>query len=153
MFLLSRKTVWIALMTLVLVGGSVWFVAPRQAAPAKVADMLITGGTIVTIDASDRVIENGFVAIRGERIVAVGTMAELRSQGWQAKQTIDARGKVVLPGLINTHTHIPMVLFRGIADDLNLQDWLTKYIFPAEAKNVTTKEFVDSPERGLAWPK
>src|SRR5204862_4690574 len=109
----------------------------RAASTANMIDLLITGGAVVTMDGERRVFDNGFVAIRGERIVEVGDAAQLPAKGYRAKQVIDARGKVVLPGLINTHTHIPMVLFRGIADDLNLQDWPTKYIFPAEAKNVT----------------
>ncbi|HEX9002730.1 MAG TPA: amidohydrolase, partial [Blastocatellia bacterium] len=113
-------------------------------------DLLITGGAVVTMDGERRTFENGFVAIRGERIVEVGDAAQLKAKGYRAKQTIDARGKVILPGLINTHTHIPMVLFRGIADDLNLQDWLTKYIFPAEAKNVTREFVVAGTRLGLA---
>ena len=60
---------------------------------------------------------------------------------FQARETVEADGRVIIPGLINGHTHIPMTLFRGLADDLDLQEWLTKYIFPAEAKNVT-EEFV-----------
>jgi 5-methylthioadenosine/S-adenosylhomocysteine deaminase len=101
-------------------------------------DWLITNGAVVTLDGEFRVLENGFVAIRGERIVAVGEMTFAKS--YRAKQTIDARGKAVLPGLVNAHTHLPMTLYRGLADDLDLQEWLTKYIFPAEAKN-TTKDF------------
>src|SRR3954466_6658827 len=111
-------------------------------------ELLITGGTIVTMDATHRIIENGAVAIGKGEIVQIGTAAEL--QGTPAKQTIDATGKVIIPGLINTHTHVPMSLFRGIADDLDLQDWLTKYIFPAEAKNVD-EQFVRVGTRlGLA---
>ena len=113
-------------------------------------DLLITGGAVVTMDGERRIFDNGFVAIRGERIVAVGDVAELKAKNFSAKQTIDARGKVVLPGLVNTHGHIPMVLFRGIADDLNLQDWLTKFIFPAEAKNVTREFVVTGTQLGLA---
>lgn len=113
-------------------------------------DLLITGGAVVTMDGERRIFDNGFVAIRGERIVAVGDVAELKAKNFSAKQTIDARGKVVLPGLVNTHGHIPMVLFRGIADDLNLQDWLTKFIFPAEAKNVTREFVVAGTQLGLA---
>src|SRR4029079_12043583 len=56
---------------------------------------------------------------------------------YDAAERVDVRGQVVLPGLINTHTHAPMVLFRGLADDLALMDWLQKYIFPAEAKTVS----------------
>ena len=92
------------------------------------------------MDAQHRVIENGAVAVRGERIVAVGTSADLAKR-YQPKQRIEAPDGILIPGLINTHTHVPMTLFRGIADDVRLQDWLEKYIFPAEAKNVTP-EFV-----------
>ncbi|HSK70514.1 MAG TPA: amidohydrolase [Pyrinomonadaceae bacterium] len=110
---------------------------------------MIVGGTVVTMDGERRVIENGAVAVSGERILAVGTRAATTG-AMKCRQTIDAAGKVVIPGLINTHTHIPMVLFRGIADDLDLQEWLTKYIFPAEAKNVT-EDFVRVGTRlGLA---
>ena len=119
-----------------------------QARGASV-DMLILGGTVVTMDKTRRVIENGGVAIRGDKIVAVGTRAEI-TRRYRATRTIDAGGKVVIPGLINTHTHIPMTLFRGISDDLDLNDWLTKYIFPAEAKNVD-EAFVRAGTRlGLA---
>src|SRR6266498_552950 len=115
----------------------------------KRVDMLVLGGTIVTMDGSRRVIENGAIAIGAGRILAVGPRAELQSQ-YSAAETIDAGGKLIIPGLINGHTHIPMTLFRGLADDLDLQDWLTKYIFPAEAKNVT-EEFVRVGTRlGLA---
>ena len=115
--------------------------------PATV-DLVITGGTVVTMDAQKRVIENGAVAVRGGEIVRIGTTAEMR--GLRARRTINATGKVVIPGLINTHTHVPMTLFRGIADDLDLNEWLTKYIFPAEAKNVD-EAFVRAGTRlGLA---
>jgi 5-methylthioadenosine/S-adenosylhomocysteine deaminase len=115
----------------------------------RFADLLITGGTVVTMDQSRRVIENGAVAIKGGEIVAVGDSAVISRQ-FTARQTINALGKVVIPGLINTHTHVPMSLFRGIADDLDLNEWLTKYIFPAEAKNVT-EPFVRAGTRlGLA---
>ena len=112
-------------------------------------DLIIRGGTIVTMDGSRRVIESGGIAIKNGRIVAVGTAAEL-DLNYQSRQVIEAQGKVVIPGLINGHTHVPMTLFRGIADDLDLQEWLTKYIFPAEAKNVT-EDFVRVGTRlGLA---
>ncbi len=113
------------------------------------ADVVILGGTVVTMDKNRRVIENGAVAIRGDKIVAVGTRAEI-TRRYRATRTIDATGKAVIPGLINTHTHVPMSLFRGISDDLDLNDWLTKYIFPAEAKNVD-EAFVRAGTRlGLA---
>ena len=103
---------------------------------AEPADWVLTARWVVTMDGSRRIIENGAVAVRGERIVAAGPAAEVAKQ-YQAKQRIDAPDAILAPGLINTHTHAPMVLFRGIADDLVLQDWLEKYIFPAEAKNVS----------------
>ena len=112
-------------------------------------DLLVLGGTVVTMDANRRVLEDGAIAITAGRIVAVGPRAEIE-RGYQSQQTIDAKGQLITPGLINGHTHIPMVLFRGLADDMDLQDWLTKYIFPAEAKNVT-EEFVRVGTRlGLA---
>jgi len=112
-------------------------------------DLLIVGGDVVTMDGAKRVIKNGAVAIRGQNIVAVGTAAKITRE-YRAITTINARGKAVVPGLINTHTHVPMSLFRGIADDLDLNEWLTKYIFPAEAKNVN-EEFVRVGTRlGLA---
>lgn len=111
----------------------------------KTADLIIQNGTIVTMDANRRIIENGAVALRRNEIIAVGTTREI-SRRYSTKQTVDARGRLVIPGLINTHTHVPMSLFRGIADDLDLQEWLTKYIFPAEAKNVT-EDFVRAGTR------
>src|SRR6476660_8858176 len=103
-------------------------------------DLIIRGGTVVTMDGSRRVINDGAVAIKGGRIVAVGLTSEI-DRDFVSRQIINAAGQVVIPGLINGHTHVPMTLFRGIADDLDLQEWLTKYIFPAEAKNVT-EDFV-----------
>jgi 5-methylthioadenosine/S-adenosylhomocysteine deaminase len=114
-----------------------------------VVDLIVRGGTVVTMDGSRRVIENGGVAIKGGRIVAVDNAATI-DRDYAAREVVNATGKVVIPGLINGHTHVPMTLFRGLADDLDLQEWLTKYIFPAEAKNVT-EEFVRVGARlGLA---
>ena len=121
-------------------------VAQPQSAPAKATpargkiDLLVSGGTVVTMDAQRRVLEDGAVAVRGDSIVAVGSRAELEARYLPARR-INARGKLVLPGLINGHTHVPMALFRGIKDDVPLQEWLEKYIFPAEARNVN-EEFV-----------
>jgi 5-methylthioadenosine/S-adenosylhomocysteine deaminase len=107
-------------------------------------DLLVKNGTIVTMDANRRIIEDGVIAVRGDSIVFVGPASEFLSQtmkGVTARQTIDAKGTLVLPGFINGHTHVPMTLFRGLHDDVTLDEWLRKYIFPAEAKNVT-EEFV-----------
>src|SRR5262245_46289778 len=112
-------------------------------------DILITGGMVVTIDPERHAYSIGFIAIRGNRIIDVGDMARPQASKFRPTQTIDARNRSILPGLINTHTHIPMTLFRGIADDLDLQEWLTKYIFPAEAKNVTRDFVVAGTRLGL----
>ncbi len=113
------------------------------------ADLLVLGGTIVTMDQTRRVIDDGGIAVVNGRIVAIGPRTEIESR-YTSRQRVNASGKVITPGLINGHTHVPMVLFRGLADDLDLQEWLTKYIFPAEAKNVT-EEFVRVGARlGLA---
>jgi len=104
------------------------------------ADLLVVHGTVVTMDAQRRIIDDGAVAIRGDSIAAVGKSAEIESQ-YEAPKIIDAHAAIVMPGLINGHTHAGMSLFRGIADDLSLDEWLNKYIFPAEARNVT-EDFV-----------
>ena len=104
------------------------------------ADLLITGGTVVTMDAPRSIIDDGAVVVTGDTIIAVGPRADLEAK-YSARETIDAKNTLVLPGFINGHTHVPMTLFRGIHDDVTLNDWLYKYIFPAEAKNVN-EEFV-----------
>jgi 5-methylthioadenosine/S-adenosylhomocysteine deaminase len=103
-------------------------------------DTIWSARWVVTMDAQRRVIENGAVAIAGDHIVDVGPRAEIDRRYW-ASQRLDRPDAILAPGLINTHTHAAMSLFRGIADDMKLQDWLTKFIFPAEAKNVD-REFV-----------
>jgi 5-methylthioadenosine/S-adenosylhomocysteine deaminase len=109
----------------------------QASAPQKErVDLLVSGGTVVTMDSGKRVIEDGTVAVRGDAILAVGARQEIESR-YEAGRTIDAHGKIVMPGLINSHAHAAMSLFRGLADDLSLDDWLRKYIFPAEARNVT----------------
>src|SRR6266704_2222945 len=114
-----------------------------------VVDLIITGGTVVTMDNSRRIIENGAVAVKNGRILAIGRATEI-VRDFAAGEVINAGGKVVIPGLINGHTHVPMNLFRGIADDLDLQEWLNKYIFPAEAKNVTEDFVLAGTRLGLA---
>jgi 5-methylthioadenosine/S-adenosylhomocysteine deaminase len=110
------------------------------AAGAEQADLIVSARYVVTMDAQQHVIEDGAVAVRGERIEAIGKRADI-DRRFQAGQRLDKGDAIVMPGLINTHAHAAMSLFRGIADDLNLQDWLTKFIFPAEKKNVSA-EFV-----------
>jgi 5-methylthioadenosine/S-adenosylhomocysteine deaminase len=87
------------------------------------------------MDAQRHIYRDAVVAIAGDTIVAVGPLAEIESK-YDSKQHVDATNKLVLPGFINGHTHVPMTLFRGLHDDVTLNDWLYKYIFPAEAKNV-----------------
>jgi 5-methylthioadenosine/S-adenosylhomocysteine deaminase len=116
------------------------FCAHAQDAPKQTVsfDLLVTGATIVTMDPDRHLIENGFIAVRGDEIVAIGQNAAMQyPKGISAKMRIDASGKLILPGLINGHTHIPMTLMRGLKDDVTLDDWLRKFIFPAEARNVT----------------
>src|SRR5678816_4530993 len=124
---------------LVLAGISVFAQGPRQ------VSLVIANGIVVTVDGTNRVLNPGSVAIDGTDIVAVDTPQNIRRQ-FRGGDTIDASGQVVMPGLVNTHTHAPMVLFRGLADDLALEEWLTKYIFPAEAKTVSP-EFVRAGTR------
>lgn len=109
-------------------------------AGAESADWIWSARYLITMDGQRRVIENGAIAIRAERIVGVGTRAEIDAR-FQAKQRLDKPNAILAPGLIDTHTHAAMSLFRGIADDRRLQDWLTNFIFPAEARNVD-REFV-----------
>ena len=103
---------------------------------AAPCDLIFSARYVVTMSGQRRIIENGAIAVRGERIVAVGTRAEI-DRNWQPARRIDRPNGLLAPGLINTHTHAAMSLFRGIADDLKLQDWLNNFIFPAEAKNVS----------------
>ena len=97
---------------------------------------IVSGGTVVTVDGERHIFNPGAVAIDGTTIVAVGASADIAAR-FKAADQINAAGAIVIPGLINTHGHAPMVLYRGLADDLRLQDWLEKYIFPAEAKTVS----------------
>jgi 5-methylthioadenosine/S-adenosylhomocysteine deaminase len=114
-------------------------VAALAQTPTRV-DWIWSARYVVTMDAQRRVIENGAVAITGNHIVDVGTRADINRR-YRARQRLDRPDAILTPGLINTHTHAAMSLFRGVADDMNLQDWLQKFIFPAEAKNVN-REFV-----------
>ena len=101
--------------------------APLSAQQPAPVSLVITNGIVITVDGTRRVLNPGAVAIDGARIVAVDTPANIAGR-YRAAQTIDATGKVVMPGLINTHTHAAMVMFRGLGNDLNLMDWLQKYI-------------------------
>jgi 5-methylthioadenosine/S-adenosylhomocysteine deaminase len=135
---MRRPAFW--LLTLALVACAGWLAIAFRQAPPPSRRLLLTGGTVVTMDAAGRVIPDGAVAIDGDRIVDVGPAADVRARV-SGFERIDTTGQIVLPGLINTHTHAAMVLFRGLADDLPLMRWLNDYIFPAE-KKVVSADFV-----------
>jgi 5-methylthioadenosine/S-adenosylhomocysteine deaminase len=103
-------------------------------------DIIFTNALVLTMDEAMNQYERGAVAVNGDSIVAVGLADDIENS-FSAKETIDCNGKVLMPGLINAHTHIPMTLLRGIADDLRLDVWLQGYMFPVERQFVTP-EFV-----------
>jgi 5-methylthioadenosine/S-adenosylhomocysteine deaminase len=98
-------------------------------------DLIIHNGIIVTVNPDFEIFRSGFVAVKGGRVERVGHHG-IEERLPDADVVIDAKEGIVLPGLVNTHTHLPMTLFRGLADDLSLMDWLNNHIFPAEAKHV-----------------
>ncbi|MFC1465997.1 MAG: amidohydrolase family protein [Candidatus Brachytrichaceae bacterium NZ_4S206] len=104
------------------------------------ADILLTGGIVITMDDAFHQYPNGAVAIRGDAILAVGD-ADRIAAGYTAAEVIDCTGCCIMPGLINCHTHTPMTLLRGLADDLRLDVWLYGYMLPVERKFVSP-EFV-----------
>jgi 5-methylthioadenosine/S-adenosylhomocysteine deaminase len=99
------------------------------------ADLLLRGGTILTLDKDDRVIEKGALAIRSGRIAGIGPEKEIAGR-FSARKTLDLEGKIAMPGLINTHAHSAMALLRGVADDKALEEWLRDFIFPLEERFV-----------------
>jgi 5-methylthioadenosine/S-adenosylhomocysteine deaminase len=104
-----------------------------QARPVGQADLLVGGGFVLPLDGRTDLLENAAVAISGDRIIEIGPLAKLREKHSGARQLIDQNG-LVMPGLVNTHTHAAMACFRGLADDMPLMQWLQEYIFPAEAR-------------------
>jgi 5-methylthioadenosine/S-adenosylhomocysteine deaminase len=113
-----------------------WLLLGAVSLSAETADAIYTARYVVTMNAQRDLIDDGAVAVRGQRIVGVGKRLDIEKQ-FQARLHIARPDAILMPGLINTHTHAAMSLFRGIADDMVVQDWLNKFIFPAEAKNVT----------------
>lgn len=100
----------------------------------KKFDLVIKGKYILPMNESLEIIKNGFVGIQDDEIIEVGLLNDLVD--YETKEEIFLENSIVMPGLINTHTHVAMSLFRGLADDLPLQEWWEKHMFPAEAKNV-----------------
>jgi 5-methylthioadenosine/S-adenosylhomocysteine deaminase len=105
-----------------------------MSAPAGSAscDLLLTNATILTMNEALEVYPRGAVAVTGDRIVAVGDTLDQ----WQARERIDCDGRVIMPGFVNAHTHVPMTLMRGLADDLKLDVWLMGYVMPVEREFV-----------------
>lgn len=99
-------------------------------------DILFTNATILVMDAGFNQYEKGALAVKGDSIAAVGPEDELRSR-YSAEEEVDCRGKVLMPGLVNAHTHVPMTLLRGLADDLRLDVWLMGYMMPVEREFVS----------------
>jgi len=98
-------------------------------------DILIRGGTLLTMSQAMEIVHNPVIGIRDGKILFIDRPGRSTAP-IRAKETLDASHSIVMPGLVNTHTHLPMVFFRGLADDLPLMDWLNNHIFPAEAKHV-----------------
>jgi 5-methylthioadenosine/S-adenosylhomocysteine deaminase len=113
--------------------------AEESTSPER-ADLLVLGGTVLPMDARDTVLEDGAVVVRDGAILAVGTRRRIETR-FRTRRTIDARGRLVLPGFVNAHTHAPMTLLRGVKDDVELMTWLEKYMFPIEQRLVS-REFV-----------
>lgn len=103
-------------------------------------DTLLVNALVLTMDRDFTQYSPGAVAVKEDRIVAVGKEDELKKE-FSAQETVDCKGKVLMPGLINAHTHAPMTLLRGLADDLRLDVWLMGYMMPVEREFVTP-EFV-----------
>jgi 5-methylthioadenosine/S-adenosylhomocysteine deaminase len=100
------------------------------------ADILLTNAIVLTMDQEFNQYEPGAVAVKGNSILAVGEAEKITTE-YQAKETIDCGGKVLMPGLVNAHTHVPMTLVRGLADDLRLDVWLLGYMMPVEREFVS----------------
>ncbi len=101
---------------------------------AETVDILITGGTVLTLDEKESKLEGGAIAVDKDAIVALGSREDLLA-AYRGRVLMDVPGSIIMPGLVNAHTHAAMTCFRGIADDMELMEWLNDYIFPAEARN------------------
>jgi 5-methylthioadenosine/S-adenosylhomocysteine deaminase len=107
----------------------------KLAMATQPVDWLLTHGTVVAMDDARRVIEDGAMAVREDEIVAVGDSQDL-ARRFEAKEILDCTGCAIIPGLVNAHTHVPMTLLRGLADDLRLDVWLYGYMMPVEREFV-----------------
>ena len=112
---------------LILLAAAAAAVATGRAQARRPISLVVTNAIVVTMAPESKVLNPGAVAIDGRDIVAVDT-PDVIARAFEGRESIDAAGQVAMPGLVNTHTHAPMVLYRGLADDLALMDWLQKYI-------------------------
>ena len=119
--------------TLVMTSVATASLAGATSVAAENVDLLVKNAIVLTMDEDKNVYDNGLVAVRENRIVAVTDGSDL--QEFEAEQVIDADGDIVMPGLINAHTHVSMTVFRSLADDV--PDRLHRYIFPLEEKMVS----------------
>lgn len=125
-------------------------IAPATSADAgEQIDLIVSGDYIVTMDPSATIHTGSAVAIDDGVIIAVGPAAEINAS-YDAAQTLEGKNRIVMPGLVNGHSHAAMTLLRGVADDLALMDWLTNYIFPAEVEFVDA-EFVRTGTELACW--
>jgi len=123
---------------------------PAAAEPdSNAIDLIIAGDYVVTMDDAATVIQNGAVAVDDGLIIAIGTADEINGR-YIANGSLDGDNRIVMPGLINGHSHAAMTLLRGVADDLDLMDWLQNYIFPAEVAFVDD-EFVRIGTELACW--
>ncbi|MDF1498622.1 MAG: amidohydrolase [Patescibacteria group bacterium] len=99
------------------------------------SDIIIKNGVILTINDYDEIIYDGAIVVKKDKIIDLGKYSDIKNR-YKPKKEINAKGCVVMPGLVNTHTHLAMSIFKGLADDLPLDKWLSEHIFPAEEKFV-----------------
>lgn len=118
--------------------------------PDQKLDILITGGTLLTMAAPADIIEEPMIGIRDGKILFVAKRNPPSDYSPEAREVIDASGCLVLPGLVNTHTHLPMILFRGLADDLPLMTWLNDHIFPAERRFINRDSVYTASKLAIA---
>ena len=128
---MKRKHLPIIVLVFVLLAASGAYC--QSGSNIETVDILIVNGTIITMDPGRNIYEHGTVVIKDGSIIAVGPTDSFKNK-FKAKKTLDANFKLVMPGLINTHTHAAMTIFRGFADDLPLQEWLGEHIWPLEGK-------------------
>ncbi len=119
------------------------------AAAPEAADLVIRGDYVLTMDGTPSVFEDGAVVVRADKIVDVGPWQQIKAR-YKATEVLPGAGRIVMPGLVNGHTHTSMTLFRGMVDDLDLMTWLNQYVFPMEGRFVTP-EFVRIGTELACW--